>query len=65
MGPKGMPVVQSPGEIHQPAVWKHKWYREIPTGLTALGMTDLVVRNNCSTNWNWLFFSENAEVNDG
>ena len=19
----------------------------------------------CSTNWNWLFFSENAEVNDG
>ena len=30
---------QSPGRIHRNAVQKQTWYREIPTGLPALGMT--------------------------
>ena len=43
MGPKGMPVVQSPGTMSVPAHQVDEWYQEIPTGLTALGMTKLVV----------------------
>ena len=38
---------QSPGRIHRNAQQKQTWYREIPTGLTALGMTENVGAEQC------------------